>query len=74
MNWLFELALLFRLKDKFWGDWFMRWHEKQIERIVDGIDIAVEDVSFVPSQKDARYVNLTRKWLDAHQISEGEPY
>lgn len=38
MKWIFWIALQLRLRQKFWGTWFIRWHTKQVHKAIKRID------------------------------------
>ena len=51
MRLLFWIALKLRLSQKFWGEWFLRWHRKRIQRIIDNIDIDISDIKLVSASQ-----------------------
>lgn len=46
MKYLLKIAFFLRLRQKFWGHWFMRWHSKQTQRFVDSLDLDISNIKF----------------------------
>ena len=51
MKILFWIALKLRLKQKFWGDWYFRYVNRQIKKVVDNIDLDVKDIKIKDDEK-----------------------
>ena len=47
MKTLFNIVFFFRLRQKFWGDLFMWWRRRQVNKIINNMDIDVSDIKIV---------------------------
>ena len=47
MKWIFLIALKLRLRQRFWGDWFLRWHKKRVKKALSSIDLDTSHIRFV---------------------------
>lgn len=46
MNLIFWIAYKLGLKQKFWGDMFIKYHQRKINNLVKKIDLNVKDIKF----------------------------
>ena len=47
MKLLFWIALKLRLRHKFWGAWYLRWHRKETEKWIDSVDLDTKDIKLM---------------------------
>ena len=48
MKWIFWIALKLRLSNRFWGEWYIKWHRQQIKKAISKIDLDTSDIKFIP--------------------------
>lgn len=47
MRLLFWIALKLRLRQKFWGDWYIKWHRKQVDKYLGTLDLDTSDIKII---------------------------
>ena len=47
MKILFWLVLKLKLKEKCWGDMFMKWHTKRVNKFIDSIDLDTSNIKII---------------------------
>jgi len=52
MKILLWIAFKLRLRQKFWGDWYIKYVNKQVKKMVDSIDLDIKDIKIKKNNKD----------------------